>query len=138
MPPYSTSNITSLEIPLIVTMRSHQETLGKVQELFFRIREIHINEPDSGFDFSSQHFLKGYSAQVSKPVPPLLSLKGRLAPAFSLSSFDGMKISSADFAGRPVLLDFGKSGVAPVWSQCQKCRAFMIFIKGWAYRSMAS
>jgi thiol-disulfide isomerase/thioredoxin len=91
---------------LPVAMRSHQETLGRVQDLYYRIKEIHVNDPSFQYDFSSPGFLAKYNQRIPQPARTLLSLKDIEAPAFTLSTFDDKKVSLADLRGKLVLLDF--------------------------------
>lgn len=98
---------------LPMAMRSHQETLGKVQDLYYVITDIQVNEPSFKYDFSAPEFLKSYSQQNIQPDRSVLALKGSSAPAFVLSSFSGSEVSSASLVGKPVLLDFWEVWCGP-------------------------
>ncbi|MDW5266538.1 MAG: TlpA disulfide reductase family protein [Edaphobacter sp.] len=49
----------------------------------------------------------------SEDVDPGAKLRGKTAPAFTLSTLDGKKVSLADYKGRPVLLNFWATWCAP-------------------------
>lgn len=57
----------------------------------------------------------GQSAQDSdsEEQNPGAKLRGKTAPAFTLSSLDGKKVSLADYKGRPVLVNFWATWCAP-------------------------
>ncbi|MBE7171717.1 MAG: redoxin domain-containing protein [Williamsia sp.] len=98
---------------LPTAMRSHQETLGKVQDLYYRITDIQVNSPSFEYDFSAPAFLKSYSQQNIQPDRSVLALKGSSAPAFVLSSFSGSEVASASLQGKAVLLDFWEVWCGP-------------------------
>lgn len=98
---------------LPIAVRSHQETLGKVQDLYYVITDIRVNDPSFKYDFSSPEFLKSYHQQNNEPDRSLLALKGASAPAFVLSSFNGLEVSLESLKGKPVLLDFWEVWCSP-------------------------
>ncbi len=98
---------------LPMAMRNHQETAGKVQDLYYRITEIHINEKALARDWPALAFLKEYRQLVSRPDKTLSNLMGKTAPAFVLRSFDSVQVSLSDWSGKPVLLDFWEVWCGP-------------------------
>lgn len=98
---------------LPMAVRSHQETLGKVQDLYYVITDIQVNDPSFKYELSSPEFLKSYHQQNNQPDRSLLALKGSGAPAFVLSAFSGAEVSSASLLGQPVLLDFWEVWCGP-------------------------
>lgn len=98
---------------LPVAVRHHQENNGKVQDLYFKITEIKIN-PVRSYNFTTLPFLKEYTYTSPEPVKVNRQpLQGRSAPHFNLESFDGNKISTDDFKGKVVLLDFWEVWCGP-------------------------
>ncbi|MBK5269907.1 MAG: TlpA family protein disulfide reductase [Bacteroidia bacterium] len=98
---------------LPASVRSHQETYGKVQDLFFRITDIKIDQPLT-YDFETLPFLKAYVQFIpAERKNPILNLKNKPAPAFNLNSLDGKAISSEAFKGKVVLLDFWEVWCGP-------------------------
>ncbi|MEO8765312.1 MAG: TlpA disulfide reductase family protein [Ginsengibacter sp.] len=91
---------------LPVAIRNHQESLSKVRDLYYEIREIHINDTSFHYQFSSPGFLREYTRRILQPGKPVIRLKGSRAPAFTLYTFDNRKISLSDLHGKIVLLDF--------------------------------
>ena len=102
---------TSTMLP--VAMRSHQESLGKIQDLYYHIKEIQVNDPSFHYEFSSPGFLTNYSQQILEPGRPLLRLQGQQAPAFTLSTFDKKEISLEGLRGKIILLDFWEVWCGP-------------------------
>ena len=98
---------------LPMAMRSRQETLGKVQDLYYVITDIRVNDPSFQYDFSSPPFLKSYSQENLQPDRSVLALKGTDAPGFVLSSFTGTEVSAASMKGNLVLLDFWEVWCGP-------------------------
>lgn len=49
----------------------------------------------------------------SEDVDPGAKLRGKTAPAFTLSTVDGKQVSLADYKGRPVLVNFWATWCAP-------------------------
>lgn len=128
-PDYEPENVTNRfklftidkKMMLPTAMRNHQESYGSVQDLYYKVRDLKINEPDSKYDFTSLAFLDQYKQQISVKGSqnlPIMALRGHEAPSFKLSTFSGETISSANFKGKIVLLDLWE-----VW--CSPCIAAM-------------
>jgi peroxiredoxin len=98
---------------LPVAVREHQENYGKIQDLYYQITTLKIN-PVLNYNFSSPEFLKKYTQYIpAKSVNPMLELVGQEAPAFTLTSLDGKKVTSSDIKGKVVLLDFWEVWCGP-------------------------
>ncbi len=98
---------------LPVAVREHQENYGQTQDLYYHITSLKINQPFY-YSFSSPPFLKEYTQFVpAKTKDPLLSLVNKDAPTFTLTTFDGMTISSGDYKGKTILLDFWEVWCGP-------------------------
>lgn len=108
---------------LPVAVREHQETDGKVQDLYYHITAIAIN-PATTYNFSEPPFLKEYAYQPPEPVntKPKLA-KGTSAPHFRLESFDGKMFSSNSYKGKVVLLDFWEVWCSPCIESMPKITA---------------
>jgi thiol-disulfide isomerase/thioredoxin len=91
---------------LPVAMRSHQETLGKVQDLYYVIKDIRVNDPAFRYDFAAPDFITRYTERLLQPSRTLLDLVGREAPWFTLAGFDNKEVALVKLRGKPVLLDF--------------------------------
>ena len=50
---------------------------------------------------------------TESPEAEATQMRGKVAPAFSLSTLDGKKVSLSDFKGRPVLVNFWATWCAP-------------------------
>jgi thiol-disulfide isomerase/thioredoxin len=101
---------------LPMAMRSHQETLGRVQDLYYMITSIQINEPGFDYDFTYPAFLTEYKQQAPNNAStknPVFSLAGNPAPYFQLNTFNNKRVSTDDFKGKVVLLDFWEVWCGP-------------------------
>ena len=105
---------------LPMAVRKHQESLGKVQDLFYRVDSLTVNEATDHYPFSEPDFLGQYSQQLPerRATRKAEALVGRAAPGFELYDLDGNVFSSDSLAGRVALLDFWE-----VW--CGPCVASM-------------
>jgi thiol-disulfide isomerase/thioredoxin len=128
-PDYTAENVTNRfkiftidkKVMLPLAMKNHQESYGNIQDLYYKVRDLEINESDFKYDFTSLTFLDRYKQQVSVKGSmnlPIMTLKGHEAPSFKLSTFSGETMSSSDFKGKVVLLDLWE-----VW--CSPCIAAM-------------
>lgn len=100
-------------LPLAV--KKHQETLGKVQDLSWNIRELSVNEDAVQYDFTAPDFLKTHQLKIPQisEKHPVMALKGKPAPAFVLNSFDQKQVTSHAASGKVVLLDFWEVWCGP-------------------------
>nr|WP_293833621.1 TlpA disulfide reductase family protein [uncultured Arsenicibacter sp.] len=105
---------------LPVSVRQHQTTLGKVQDLFYKISAIRPDTTLADSLFREPSFLQTYRQElpVVSPKKPAGRLVGQPAPHFRLATLQGDSLSSTAFAGKVTLLDFWE-----VW--CGPCLASM-------------
>ncbi len=105
--------IIDKKMMLPVGSRHHQETLGKVQDLYYRIKVIKVNEQSLAYDFSMQRYPVNYKPEDQYENKKLLSLFGKDYPSFNFISFEGKSLSSDIFKGKVVLLDFWEVWCGP-------------------------
>ncbi|QNF34402.1 TlpA family protein disulfide reductase [Adhaeribacter swui] len=99
---------------LPVALRSHQETLGKIQDLSYRITGLLVNDPAFSYNFSELSFLKDYNQVLEVHANrPVMNLKDKPFPPFALRSFGNDPVSSAPLKGQVVLLDFWEVWCSP-------------------------
>ncbi len=99
---------------LPVSVRKHQETLNKIQDLYFKIKEININDISFNYDFSSSNFLKEFKQQnIISVNSPVINLKDKSAPGFNLVSFNNDTVSLSKLHGKVILLDFWEVWCGP-------------------------
>ncbi len=91
---------------LPVGVRKHQVTLGKVQDLNYRIKDIRINHPADAYHFSSQRYPADYKKETDFVNKKLFALSGKPFIPLQLTNFDGKYFSSNVFKNKLVLLDF--------------------------------
>ncbi|GAB2780942.1 hypothetical protein GCM10027275_25640 [Rhabdobacter roseus] len=99
---------------LPISVKQHQETLGKVQDLNFQILELKTSQ-EQQYDFSEPLFLRNY-LQEAVPIRAentLLRLKGNMAPVMELPSFEDTKKYPILAKGKVTLLDFWEVWCAP-------------------------
>ncbi|MFN8289481.1 MAG: TlpA disulfide reductase family protein [Chitinophagaceae bacterium] len=108
---------------LPVAIRKHQETLGKVQDLYWKISSPAVNTPGTEYDFSRQRYPEDYRPAENRPNKQLLSLQGKPLPGFSLTSLAGKETASETFKGKLVLLDFWEVWCGPCVASLPKVQA---------------
>lgn len=122
-----TSIITKLTIDkkmmLPVRMRKHQETLGKIQDLYYQIKEVRLNDASRKYNFLDKPFLNDYSQNIRQPDKSLMNLKDKEAPPFELISFTNTLVSSGQFKGKVLLLDFWEVWCGPCIVSMPKVQA---------------
>src|SRR5690606_31591993 len=101
---------------LPVSVREHQESLGRIQDLYYEIKEIMINPETPGYNFSRPGFLAAY--QHVAPVRgsnPVIGLLGNDVPYFKLETFVNGSgwVSTSHFKDKVVLLDFWEVWCSP-------------------------
>jgi thiol-disulfide isomerase/thioredoxin len=98
---------------LPVAVRSRQETLGKVQDIYYEILDMKLNDAAVAYNFASERVPAGYARQQSVPNKKLGSLAGNQLPVFGLDDFENNRIESKDLKGKVVLLDFWEVWCGP-------------------------
>jgi len=101
---------------LPLSVREHQESLGRIQDLYYEISNTIVNAKNNNYNFSEPAFLKNYRhiVPVRKPSP-ILSFLGNALPDFTVQTFiNGDKqVSTSDFKDSIVLLDFWEVWCGP-------------------------
>ena len=101
------------QLLLPVGIRSRQETLGKVQDINYILKDIKINDPSTSYDFSTERVPSAYARKQYEPNKALLSLVGKQMPAFVLPGFNNDEVNSNSFRNKVVLLDFWEVWCGP-------------------------
>jgi len=116
--------IIDKKLLLPVGMIHRQETLGKIQDLNYKINKIEINNPSLCYDFSALRYPEDYTREGGQRNNKMVTLKDQTAPSFSLNSFDGSTVSSGKFKGKLVLLDFWEVWCGPCLESMPKVQQF--------------
>jgi len=114
------------ETMLPVSVREHQESLGRIQDLYYEITRLVVNPGQINSDLVEPDFLKTYKhiVPVRKPSP-IMRLLGAALPDLKLQTFINGKdwVSNASMSGKVVLLDFWEVWCGPCVESMPKIEA---------------
>jgi len=98
---------------LPIGMRSHQETLGKVQDLNYQVTDLYPNDDSKAFNFAAQLIPADYSVKKDEINKALFALLNKPLPSFQINTFSNESFSSEKLTGKTVLLDFWEVWCGP-------------------------
>ena len=111
---------------LPVSVREHQESLGRIQDLYYEITRLVVNPGQINSDLVEPDFLKTYKHVVPVRKPsPIMRLLGAALPDLKLQTFINGKdwVSNASMSGKVVLLDFWEVWCGPCVESMPKIEA---------------
>ncbi|HTN06614.1 TlpA disulfide reductase family protein [Agriterribacter sp.] len=113
------------KLMLPVEMQSHQETLGKVQDLHYRATDIWINDEKHDYDFAGLRFPANYQLAPAQAVQQQKTdqLMNKALPPFRLISITGEKVSTQQLYGKVILFDFLEVWCGPCFESAPKVQA---------------
>lgn len=99
---------------LPVAVREHQESYGRIQDLYFKILTCTENEAALTYNFFTPAFLQNYTLYMPVRKPGAVhGWVGKPVPPLSLPGFDGQTVNTAHWKGKVVLLDFWEVWCGP-------------------------
>lgn len=115
---------------LPVSVRLHQETAGKVQDLNFLLSDIQVNTTETLSIIRSSTVPAGYAqfginAALHEELEP-----GTVAPAFRLTDPTGAHVTLSSFRGQVVVLDFWEVWCGPCLASMPKVDELYLKYKG--------
>jgi thiol-disulfide isomerase/thioredoxin len=112
------------------TVRLRQETLGKVQDLYYEVKIISVNSPGFVDDFSAPDFIKTYQQKIVSHAKSLvMSLKDKPAPGFNLIAFDNSTVALSASINKVTLLDFWEVWCGPCMESMPKVERLYVDYK---------
>lgn len=113
------------KLMLPVSMRSHQVSLGKVQDLNYEVKEIWVDDQSNAYDFTAQRFPAGYELEKDQmaQVQKQSSLLNKPLSPFQLVSIRGETVNSRHLKGKVILLDFLEVWCGPCFESAPKIQA---------------
>lgn len=110
---------------LPIARRSRQETLGKVQDLNYVVKDLWINDASQQFDFEGALFPADFSMVAAPETKDSWGSKyiNQPAPDFELMSIANQKIDLQKLRGKVVLLDFLEVWCSPCFASVPKVKA---------------
>lgn len=98
---------------LPVAARFHQVTLDKVQDLYFKVTELKINEPSLIYDFTSLRYPEHYKPEEEYSNKTLYGMLGKSFSGLSVSMLNGTTMNILLPKGKLILLDFWELWCGP-------------------------
>lgn len=113
------------QLMLPVAMRSHQETLGKVQDLHYQATDIWINDEKHDYDFAGLRFPVDYQLEPAQAVQQQKTSKlmNKALPPFQLIAINGEEVHTQQLKGKVILFDFLEVWCGPCFVSVPKVQA---------------
>ena len=109
---------------LPIAVREHQESYGRIQDLYFKITSCRENEEALRYDFFTPSFLQNYTQAIAVRKPSLVhDWIGKQVPAFILKGFKPGSVALNELKGNVVLLDFWEVWCGPCVQSMPKVQA---------------
>ncbi len=114
------------ETMLPLSVRHHQESLGRIQDLYFEITQLNVLTTEDKYRFEELPFLKTFKHKPRETsVSPVAQLIGTKLPDMKLPVFvnGSGQVSLSEFQGKVLLLDFWEVWCLPCVESMPKVEA---------------
>ncbi len=99
---------------LPASVREHQESYDRIQDLYYEISQLKINDAANQYNFLEPKFISEYKHSIPQHKEhPIYQLIGKSMPKFKLKDFNGKEVNSDNSKNKVVLLDFWEVWCGP-------------------------